>query len=62
MESETKQLETIIGDMQKRGEKMADGRRYIIYYTFGKELPNNKSLNVPLKKGNQKPDEVSENV
>lgn len=27
--------ETIVGEMHKRREKMADGRRYIIYYTFG---------------------------
>jgi hypothetical protein len=25
-----------IGEMRKRQEKMADGRRYIIYYTFEK--------------------------
>jgi hypothetical protein len=24
-----------VGEMRKRREKMADGRRYIIYYTFG---------------------------
>ena len=27
-------------EMNKRREKMADGRRYIIYYTFGKEAPH----------------------
>jgi hypothetical protein len=26
--------ETSVGEMQKRRETMADGRRYIIYYTF----------------------------
>lgn len=24
-----------IGEMRKRREKMADGKRYVIYYTFG---------------------------
>lgn len=24
-----------VGEMRKRREKMADGKRYIIYYTFG---------------------------
>ena len=27
--------ETSVGEMHKRREAMADGRRYIIYYTFG---------------------------
>lgn len=26
---------TTVGEMQKRRETMADGRRYMIYYTFG---------------------------
>lgn len=26
--------ETSVGEMQKKREKMADARRYIIYYTF----------------------------
>ena len=26
-----------IGEMEKRREKMADAKRYIIYYTFGSE-------------------------
>ena len=29
--------ETSVGEMHKRQEVMADGRRYIIYYTFGAE-------------------------
>ncbi len=62
MERETKQREIIVGDMLKRREKMADERRYIIYYTFGKEAPSGKSSNSPLEAGNQKPNEVSENV
>lgn len=35
MNSETEKLKTSIGEMHKRRETMADGRRYIIYYTFG---------------------------
>jgi hypothetical protein len=27
-------LETSVGEMHKRRDAMADGRRYIIYYTF----------------------------
>ncbi len=49
MEKEEKQLEKGIGEIHKRRETMADGRRYIIYYTFG-----NKETE-PQK-------EVSENV
>lgn len=37
MENEEKQLEKPIGKMHKRRETMTDGRRYIIYYTFGDE-------------------------
>lgn len=29
--------ETSLGEMHKRKETMADGRRYIIYYTFGED-------------------------
>lgn len=29
------------GEMHKRREMMADGRRYIIYYTFGEEPAGN---------------------
>jgi len=49
MENEEKQSEAKVGEMQKRRETMADGKRYIIYYTFGGE--NEKQQN-----------EVSENV
>lgn len=31
-----KPLQTV-GEMHKRSELMADGRRYIIYYTFGEK-------------------------
>jgi hypothetical protein len=37
MENEEKQPEIIVGEMHKRRETMADGKRYIIYYTFGNE-------------------------
>ncbi len=41
--------ETSVGEMHKRRETMADGRRYIIYYTFGeaeKTPPQNESTEV----------------
>ena len=50
MENEEKQTEQSVGEMHKRRETMADGRRYIIYYTFGDE-----------EKGESK-SEVKENV
>ena len=49
MEKEEKQLEKGIGEMHKRRETMADGRRYIIFYTFGNEETRSQK-------------EVSENV
>jgi hypothetical protein len=62
MESETKQPKTIVCDLQKRAEKMADGQRYIIYYTFRQDSPTDESPKAQLKEGNQKSSEVSENV
>ena len=36
MEDKGKSLaETSVGEMHKRRETMPDGKRYIIYYTFG---------------------------
>lgn len=35
MENEEKQAEKAVGEMRKRRETMPDGKRYIIYYTFG---------------------------
>ena len=58
----TEQLETTIGAMQKRVEKMADERRYIIYYTFGQVSSNEKSSDAAPEKESEKPNEVSENV
>mgnify|MGYP000442152908 CR=1 FL=1 len=37
MNSETEKLKTSVGEMHKRRETMADGKRYIIYYTFGND-------------------------
>ena len=62
MENQTKQAETIVGDMRKRQEKMADGKRYINYYTFGEGAPTDKSQNEQMKEENQKLNEVNENV
>jgi hypothetical protein len=35
MEDKGKTRETSVGEMRKRRETMPDGKRYIIYYTFG---------------------------
>ena len=37
MENEQKMSATDIGAMRKRRVTMADGRRYLIYYTFGED-------------------------
>lgn len=37
MENEEKKADKAVGEMRKRRETMADGRRYILYYTFGDE-------------------------
>jgi hypothetical protein len=43
MESEEKQTEiSSVGEMHKRRETMADGKRYIIFYTFGEEGEKNE--------------------
>lgn len=44
MEKEEQQPETEVGEMHKRRETMPDGKRYIIYYTFGGniEAPQNE--------------------
>ena len=38
MAEEFRVQETSVGEMHKRQEVMADGRRYIIYYTFGSDV------------------------
>jgi hypothetical protein len=40
MKNEEKKDEKGMGEMNKRRETMPDGRRYIIYYTFGSEAKN----------------------
>jgi hypothetical protein len=40
MENEEKKAGKPVGEMQKRRETMPDGKRYIIYYTFGDENQN----------------------
>ena len=35
--NEEKKAEKPVGEMNKRRETMPDGKRYIIYYTFGAE-------------------------
>lgn len=45
MDRETKKLKTGIGEMQKRRVMMADGRRYLIYYTFGGDARKQLSEN-----------------
>lgn len=37
MENEEKHLEEKVGEMHRRRETIPDGKRYIIYYTFGEE-------------------------
>ncbi len=37
METEEYSIEKEVGAMHKRRETMADGERYIIFYTFGDE-------------------------
>jgi hypothetical protein len=43
MENGQIQSETNIGAMRKRRVKMADERRYLIYYTFGNEAAETNS-------------------
>ena len=40
MENEEKQTEKPVGEMHKRREMMADGKRRIIFYTFDREEKN----------------------
>ena len=43
METEEKQLEEKVGEIHKRRETMPDGKRYIIYYTFGDKEKESQS-------------------
>jgi hypothetical protein len=49
-----------IGAMQKRRETMADGRRYIIYYTF--ENSEELSIETSQNKAEAAQEEKNENV
>ena len=44
MENRETKPETSVGEMRKRRETMADGRRYIIYYTFGDGSENSEAM------------------
>ena len=59
MNSETKKLKTSVGEMRKRRVTMADGRRYLIYYTFGGEAKNQTSEK-SLPEKNIKPEMTEE--
>lgn len=37
-------VETTVGEMHKRRETMPDGKRYIIYYTFGDGGENSETV------------------
>lgn len=54
MENEKNELEQRAGEMHKRRETMPDGKRYIIYYTFGE----NKEIDLTENNSG----EVRENV
>jgi|GEM_PF-1794476 len=58
MDEKRENPETTVGEMHKRREAMADGKRYIIYYTFGND--GNFETMTP-KMSAEKPEE-SENV
>lgn len=45
IETEKKEFEEV-SRLEKRTEKMDDGKRYIIYYTFGEEQKEEVSENV----------------
>lgn len=37
MENEENQLQKTVGEIHKKRETMPDGKRYIVFYTFGRE-------------------------
>ncbi|MCA1624356.1 MAG: hypothetical protein LC768_08895 [Acidobacteria bacterium] len=51
-DKKTKPEKTLVGKMQKRREKMADEKRYIIYYTFEK----NEKIPVKIPESETKKD------
>ena len=48
-----------VGEMQIRREVMADGRRYIIYYTFGADVTTDNETGEPAS---DRSNEVSADV
>jgi hypothetical protein len=42
-EEKKEKIERSAGEMQKRREQMADGKRYIIYYTFENRSKESRS-------------------
>jgi hypothetical protein len=50
MENKETNPETGVGAIQKRREKMADEKRYIIYYTFDEAEKTPETLNEEVKK------------
>ena len=42
MENEENKQENPVGEMYKETETMADGKRYIIFYTFGGKNANDE--------------------
>jgi hypothetical protein len=34
----------VVGEIRARREEMADGKRYIVYYTFGEETESREKL------------------
>ena len=59
MDSETEKLKANIGAMQKRRVTMADGRRYLIYYTFAGEA-HEQSSKKSLPEKDAKPEMTEE--
>jgi hypothetical protein len=49
MENKEKQSKENVGEMHKRRETMPDGKRYIIFYTFG-NAENDVELQKPVSK------------
>lgn len=60
MENEETQSKDAVGEMHKRTETMADGKRYIIYYTFGDDNRNGAAGETSATNSNE--NEVKENV
>lgn len=46
MENKEKQTGENVGEMRKRTETMPDGKRYIVFYTFGTEEKTPQKIEV----------------